>query len=98
MSELTDLEINKRLAEIEGLEFWVHENIAIMIGSCWDSQEYNPLTDDGLCLRLIFEYGVQINKVDPILMSAQCEHDVVMYSVLDMPNKAACLAIIASKS
>jgi len=73
MKELTDLEICKRIAEIEGIKTIVKQTDV----NVWDflckvtplghDVEYNPLKDDGLIKRLMFGYEVTIiwssNKV-----------------------------------
>ena len=50
MSALTGLEICKRIAEIEGLKYWIHPNgdFYIDAGSYEDMYLYNPLTDKAL--------------------------------------------------
>ena len=64
MSELTDLEICKRIGEIESLngDFGTHLNGAhgrrYIDGSF---KYYNPLTDDALCFQLTKKYRVSID-------------------------------------
>ena len=70
MSELTDLEICKRIAEIEFndlIDYYEHE----FDGICIDKpmcgmvfrEAYNPLTDDALCFQLMVKYKIQLKKV-----------------------------------
>ena len=64
MSELTDLQICKKIAEIEGY----HTNLAIKCEGVWCSMNdnncygvFNPLTDDALCFQLTKKYRVSID-------------------------------------
>jgi hypothetical protein len=104
MSNLTDLEICKRIAKIEGVEhasdgigvrYWYEEGAPV--------KNYNPLTDDAMCFRLMVKYGI-------ILMTSRPDKGKVVgynawyYELIDKvfvaglnPNKAICLAIIESK-
>lgn len=62
--ELTDLEITKRIAEIEGLEFEVKSIFAGGVDGVWvvgGSGSYSPLTDDGLIKSLICKHKVSID-------------------------------------
>ena len=68
MSELTDLEI---LIAVAGIEFGNHSDkwfISEGIVSYWAGdgifggfKEYNPLTDDALCFKLMVKYEVDID-------------------------------------
>ena len=109
MNELTDLEIIKRIAEIESVKVRVDSIIAfesanktptgaITTSARGFEDVYNPLTDDGLCLRLMFKYGVQLIKETPDYNIAQCEHSAVRYLVTEMPNKSSMLAIIEANN
>jgi hypothetical protein len=110
MNELTDLEICKRIAEIEGAKETLYSyssfNKAKELTAVFDSSthfDYNPLTDDALCFRLMIKYGI-------ILMTSRPGKGKVVgynawyYELIDKvfvaglnPNKAICLAIIKSK-
>ena len=69
MSELTDLQICKRIAEIEVEEVTVRfdwdDNLRTQLsyGSEFEDRmpEYNPLTDDSLLNQLIFKYEISIS-------------------------------------
>ena len=61
---MNDLDICKKVADIEGIKYWNHLDKCVLKAPWgWDKElpEYNPLTDDGLCLRLIEKYGVTFN-------------------------------------
>ena len=66
MNELTDLQIIKRIAEIEGLINHIYFNKVQVdrtqnksIETSWIGwEDYNPLTDDGLCFRLIIKHDI----------------------------------------
>ena len=72
MKELTDLEICKRIAEIEGLEWFELDNSkyskkpdahSIYLNKSENGtyrNRFNPLTDDALMLGLIVKYKVDI--------------------------------------
>ena len=107
MNELTDLEICKRIAEIEKLPHRLEEgmndkfiNASTIYG---DVCEYNPLTDDALCFQLMVKYAIEVK---PPLKGVQ-ENTKVAWSVFNgiddfdnyylynaSTNKAICLAII----
>ena len=64
---LTDLEICKRLAEIEGLI--VSKDVKPSCGGAFASIHpngcygvYNPLTDDTLCFKFCYEDGIVVKK------------------------------------
>ena len=61
MSDLTDLEICKRIAEIEALPIDFVTDSLVIIHNGGDGYMYNPLPDDALCLKLAFKYEVCIN-------------------------------------
>ncbi len=75
MNKLTDLEICKRIAEIEGFEFdvktlftggplgvWPKYGFK-EVGMSTASGSYNPLIDDALLVKLIEKYEVSISFV-----------------------------------
>ena len=67
MDKLTDLDLEKRIAEIEGIE--VSESVMMGKGGLIPTGrglitdeyiEFNPLTDKAMLLDLIFGYGISI--------------------------------------
>jgi hypothetical protein len=105
MKELTDLEICKRIAEIEGEEHYISENKKYCMARdelstyVIRSVEYNPLTDDALCFRLMVKYSVRVETEN---CSAWTDNDdgYPQYEIIHCKgtvNKAICLAIIASE-
>jgi hypothetical protein len=95
MSKLTDLEICKRIAEIEG-ECIEHIYNSVLFISRTE-QAYNPLTDDALCLKFIVKHEISIINIYEDLFMVQCKMITVDTSDLVSINKAICLAIIESK-
>jgi hypothetical protein len=103
MSKLTDLEICKRIAEIEGVDFRIQngkvlpENPAEAItGKLTDV--YNPLTDDALCFKLMIKYNVSFWQNDGIfIFCAKVRNADFRVVRVKLPNLAICLAIIESK-
>ena len=104
MNELTDLEICKRIAEIEGVEFNCdHGHVFYWLTEDSPVQNYNPLTDDALCFRLMIKYDMVPCRSDHLGVY-ECVYDIEIAlcggvgSILDeSPNRAICLAIIESK-
>ena len=104
MSELTDLEICKRIAEIEGY----HTNLAIKCEGVWCSMNSNncygvfsPLTDDALCFQLMVKYDCDL--ISPYRLNNDTHWECQIFTdnfadavsiYDDSPNKAICLAII----
>jgi hypothetical protein len=115
MNKLTDLEICKRIAKIEGVD--ANESL-MQVGSCYiptgrglvdeNFIQYNPITDDALCLRLIDKHNVSINThfLNPSIKQCYIIRLVGFemvtgktFSINDLGlKKAACLAIIDSKA
>jgi hypothetical protein len=115
---MNDLEICTRIAEIENIKFevkslsvytekgvWpIGSFAAAAAGMSFGASSYNPLTDDGLCFKLMKKYKVSLIEdggkweaeitctADVGLMSPDetCSHFVEDKN----PNKAICLAII----
>lgn len=99
---MDDLEICKRIAEIEGFNTWVsdegctYEELHIDHGGT-----YNPLTDDGLCFRLMFKYNITCFSAamfkEDIPTAIYVAQSPDVDDVIDeSPNKAILLAIIES--
>lgn len=101
MKELTDLEICKRIAEIEGAEveiglkdrkgfqnlLWYDEGVIRGL--------YNPLTDNALCFRLMVKYSVIIDyERNGYLAVIKANKGYPSLGAGGTPNKAICLAII----
>jgi hypothetical protein len=105
MKGLTDLEICKRLAEIEGLEFIVKMDVFGFSECVFADSEnhaglirYNPLTDDALCFRLMIKYNVSFwQNEDKGMFCAKVRDPEFGVVRVKKPNIAICLAIIASK-
>ena len=71
MNKLTDLEICKRIAEIEGVKV----SLSVMpVGDeliptgrgliCTDFQQYNPLEDDALCFQFAVELQLSLHYAE----------------------------------
>ena len=98
---MNDLEICKRIAEIE------NEHITEVI--CSDGnwlcaeycEEYNPLTDDALCFKLMVKYKVDVIQFSTKLNAriyADPEDEPISNVTDKNPNKAICLAIIEANN
>ena len=97
---MNDLEICKRIAEIEGhetlpLSEYQKGDFYIVIND--HGEGYNPLIDDALCFQLMVKYKVNI-YVHPsggFHAVVRNSRGVTIAAVLKKsPNKAICLAII----
>ena len=104
---LTDLEISKRIAEIEGeiLSGVGEHNVYIKCKpSLVGNVQFNPLTDDALCFQLMVKYEVNINRYyDLASISSDYTNKPDLSSVSFFTddasiNKAICLAIIEAHS
>lgn len=106
MSDLTDLEICKRIAKIEGYQteyfggyeccaFKGDEHMKPHIGK-YDFIPYNPITDDGLCFRLMVKYGISVFTHEYGYYANMNSEHSVSRSFTESPNRAICLAIIAA--
>ena len=100
MTELTDLEICKRIAEIEGIDYSFHKAVnALAYTDEFDEVLwYNPLTDKALCFALIEqwikEFGIDIHlayKEHPCTYAVDTGFSVIFNDSL---AKAVCLARI----
>lgn len=93
MKNLTDLEICKRIAEIEGFEFSVNSERVFYNCDGWPCA-YNPLIDDALCFQLMSKYKIDwLNRASFKTGAAKIGDILVPH---ENPNKAICLAIIES--
>ena len=103
MSKLADLEICKRIAEIEGLMFCPGNRYArIEIwkdGKVYKYEKFNPLTDDGLCFKLMVKHKISlIQHQNNTAVYCIWNHDEKhATSTMTNANLAICLAIIESK-
>ena len=90
MNDLDDLSICKRIAEIEGYEFESFQVIMRKHGAIYGHVDYNPLTDDALCFRLMKKHRIDLEFED-----LECPKVRADYCIEDKnPNRAICLAII----
>ena len=106
MKELTDLEINRKIADIEDIHYMEtkysdRDNFLGLVSAPDGSGtppeligEYNPLTDDALCFQLMVKYKVKLShEYDETWIcfkSGICRQ----LSKDVSPNKAICLAIL----
>jgi len=103
--ELTDLEICKRIAEIEGIK--VSESVMQLgcdliptgRGMIDDNfMQYSPLENDALCFRLMIKYEINLSYDFKSCNNRYvCFHNKHIETTLSRSvgaNKAICLAII----
>ena len=97
MNKLTDLQICKKIAEIEKLnQVEIRGEVFVSHGFSCD-RKYNPLTDDALCFQLMVKYKIQLKKVtngDGWAASFNRLNHSICALFNTRPNKAICLAII----
>ena len=104
---MNDLDICKRIAEIEGYKV----NISIKCEGVWCSRYdnncygiYNPLTDDALCFQLMIKYSIDLihelkggeykhHRYVAKRELPRVKHEIVSPD-LTSPHRAICLAII----
>ena len=95
MTNLTDLEICKRIAEIEGC-IDIHENN----GNIWHKKDYetlkyNPLTDDALCFQFCHQDDIYVSYTECPAGSGKAYwavKDGMQTDYCDTPNRAVCMA------
>lgn len=105
--KLTDLEICKKIAEIEGhlsidndSLFAQSHRVKIIVHGEGRTLLYNPLTDDALCFQLMVKYKMQLTNISKNGCEYICYKQNVYVNVnnttkgIKSPNKAICLAII----
>lgn len=107
MSDLTDLEICKRIAEIDGVDYDYNDE-RVMYWSKEDAPvtTYNPLTDDALCFQLMVKYKVSVrvswlgcDNWEAAANALKIISSPHYGSYANSANKSICLAIIeANKS
>lgn len=98
---MNDLEICKRIAEIEGKE--PIEMIQCCVGVWSDADdefiEFDPLTDDALCFRLMVKYRVALldeyfTGIVGKWIAEISKRPKKVSEISELPNEAICLAII----
>ncbi len=109
MNELTDLEICRRIADIEGIHYmetrYVENNFLALVGENDFTGtppemigEYNPLTDDSLCFQLMIKHRVELHYDENCNdKSAIFGAEVKMFDMVcwcSTANEDICLAII----
>ena len=105
MDKLTDLQICRRIAEIEGIN-WMPaypSQPSEFVGLVNDNDscgtppeligEYNPLTDKALCFELMVKHEINVYKITNEVWNA--EHRIGKAIKDKNPQRAICLAIIA---
>ena len=100
MNELTDLEICKRIAEIEnkGDCFNWFDTFAIRTEMYAEREEYNPLTDDALLNQLIFKYEISISfNFCLISMITNKQYEMNFTDIPSLKRKCLLLIIKAHK-
>ncbi len=79
---MNDLELCKRIAEIEGLEFKVKRDAVLLLP--WpqyrDKYQYNPLTDKALLWDLMVKYRVDIDWRNREIYSLNVKGDQIFIS------------------
>jgi hypothetical protein len=100
---MTDLEVCKRIAEIEGLinhiyfrKVQVDRTPNKSINTSWINwEDYNPLTDDALNHQLMVKYKIDLDFTDDGYTRAWQYHHICGQDTLNKnPKKAILLAII----
>jgi hypothetical protein len=102
MSKLTDLEICQRIAEIEGRVISGVGSLNVFVKcepSLIGNEQYDPLTDDALCFRLMIKYKISlIQHQNNTAVYCIWNHDEKhATNTMTNPKRAICLAIIESK-
>ena len=104
MNELTDLEICQRIAEIEGRVISGVGSLNVFVKcepSLIGNEQYDPLTDDALCFKLMVKYEVSLTygeyavNAEILIEKEDGEHSFSTQAYC--PRRAICLAIIKSK-
>ena len=106
MKDLTDLEICKRIVEIENRVIAGISSLNVFVK--WEpsqigigNEQYDPLTDDALCFKLMLKYEVSLTyggyavTAEILIKKEDGEHSFATQAYC--PKRAICLAIIASK-
>jgi hypothetical protein len=96
---MTDLEICKRIAEIEGFLIDPDDKYPRYLrfkgGKHEGYKTYNPLTDDELCFKLMLKNDIVIrNRGNGYYLATVNRFECDARIANKNPNKAICLAII----
>ncbi len=92
---MNDLEICKRIAEIEDVKVFEDKGLHGFQLTRSDSYEqYNPLTDDALCFQLMVKYFVSVDYNHTRLTKDYIATCPDGYGYNSNPNKAILLCII----
>ena len=95
---MTDLEICKRIAEIEGLsveEFENYERVVNGAGICTGFRSFNPLEDKALCFDLMVNHKIEIDFTEGGKTRAWQHYHIDGQDTLSKSTpRAICLAII----
>ena len=112
MTELTDLEICEKVANVEGFDIEVRtlsgykempfDKIRVFAKGVYGAffSVYNPLTDDALCFRLMVKYKISLiqHQNNTAVYCIWNHNEKHATATITNPNKAICLAIIAAHS
>lgn len=103
MKNLTDLEICKRIAEIEDKEIVSENASSVNVKDhnpllCMPTvYQYNPLVDDALCFQLMVKYEVELDFTHYAAGIGLSRLDGGECIIAEKnPSRAICLAIIES--
>lgn len=104
MSKLTELEVCRKMAELEGLVSHIAGNVECaenhyaakaIDGVVYEtSRPYNPITGKALCFELMVKYGIDFFNINGVFYASD-NKSVCVNS--DNPGRAICLAILKSK-
>ena len=89
---MNDLEICKRIAEIESHTVDCEFRDFIVVKNGGDGKAFSPLKDKALCFDLMIKYGVKIDYINGV---AHAGFGCSYWFVDENPQRAICLAIIA---
>lgn len=99
MSELSDLEITRRCAEMMGISFEIGGDPAAVWISRENGDEYNPFHDEAQAMALVKRFRLSVDRYD-----AECEDWIVsadgklnLFAVDTDLNRAICLAVARMK-
>jgi len=107
MDDLTDLEINGKIATITGVviehitgnTIYIVDNETGLETGYDEYMEYNPLTDDGLCFRLMIKHEIKVStyyKIGDRVPFYGAETPDLEEVEARTPHKCVCLAIMSA--